>query len=85
MDQDGNGLNKGGPWWRPIMIFYIKATSWIALPLILAVFAGNYVSKSIGSQTIFFIFVMIGFGITCFGIYREIKKYKNDLDKEDGK
>jgi len=86
MEPDSNNSNKnnlsrhGGMNWKPIIVFYIKATSWIAIPLILAVLVGNYVNKSIGSQTLFFIFVMAGFGISCFGIYREIKKYKKDLD-----
>jgi uncharacterized BrkB/YihY/UPF0761 family membrane protein len=52
------------------------------LPLLFGVLAGGYVGKSVGSQTVFFLFVMFGFFITCFGIYREIKKYKKDLDKK---
>ena len=45
-----------------------------------AVIGGGYVGKSLGSQTIFFVFVIIGFLITCFGIYREIRVYKKGLD-----
>jgi hypothetical protein len=80
MEQDSSNFNKNGVWWKPIMIFYVKITSWIAIPLILAILVGNYIGKSIGNQTLFFIFIMIGFGISCFGIYREIKKYKKNLD-----
>ncbi|MEK7572493.1 MAG: hypothetical protein AAB493_01400 [Patescibacteria group bacterium] len=80
MEPDNNNSNKNNVWWKPIMVFYVKITSWIAIPLILAVLAGNYASKSIGSQTLFFIFVMTGFGISCFGIYKEIKRYKKKLD-----
>ncbi len=28
---------------------------------------------------------MAGFGVTCFGIYKEIKKYKRGLDLHPGK
>jgi len=61
------------------MVFYVKTTSWIIIPLVLGLIFGNYVSNSTGSQTLFFISIMIGFGITCFGIYKEIKEYKKSL------
>jgi len=67
--------------WKPIMAFYVKTTAWIIVPLILAMFGGEYLSKEMGSQIMFFILVMAGFGITCFGVYKEIKKYKDGLDK----
>ncbi|MEI6580581.1 MAG: hypothetical protein WCO07_00195 [bacterium] len=79
MEQDSNNSNKNWALWKPVVVFYVKTTSWIIIPLILAVFLGKYVSESIGSQFIFFICLMIGFGITCFGIYREINQYKKDL------
>lgn len=67
-------------WWRPVMLFYAKTTSWIILPLVLSILGGRYVSKTIGSQVVFFLFVIFGFLITCFGIYREIKNYKKTID-----
>ena len=66
--------------WKPIMIFYAKTTSWIIFPLILAVLASNYLNKT-ENQTVFLVFLMIGFGITCSGVYKEIKQYKKDLEK----
>ena len=68
--------------WRPIIFFYVKTTSWIIFPLLLGLLLGKYVRNTYGSQTLFLACLMIGFGITCFGIYREIKKYKKDLDKK---
>jgi len=93
MDKNKDNLNKdnlprqgGGSWWKPVMIFYVKTTSWIIFPLVLAFLIGNYFSKSVGSQTLFLVCVMAGFGISCFGIYREIKQYKKDLEnKNDNK
>jgi len=88
--EENNNLNKENSfinqnnknWWRPVLFFYVKTTSWIIFPLILAMLAGKYVSSSFGSQTLFFVFVMLGFGITCFGVYREIKQYKKSLEKK---
>ena len=81
MEENKENFNKKeGAWWKPVMIFYAKTTSWIIFPLVLGVLGGQYVSKSVGSQVIFFIFVILGFLITCLGIYREINQYKKGLD-----
>jgi len=82
MNEIKNNFNKDNSWWKPVLLFYAKTSSWIVFPLVLGVLAGNYVGQSVGSQTLFFAFIMMGFGITCFGIYREIKKYKKDLEKK---
>lgn len=68
--------------WRPVIIFYAKTTSWIIFPLVLGVLGGSFVSDSMGSQALFFIFIMIGFFITCYGIYREVKQYRKEFFPE---
>ena len=85
VEKDQNNLNEDKYWWKPVMFFYAKTTSWIIFPLILALLIGRYFGQSFGSQLFFFLCVIAGFGITCFGIYREIKQYKKDLDKGNEK
>jgi len=93
MEEDNQNINKEKNnqfqnekgYWRPVMLFYAKTTSWVIFPLILAVLGGKYVGKTFESQSLFFIFVALGFLITCFGIYREIKKYKKNLEEKNGK
>ncbi|KKR62593.1 MAG: hypothetical protein UU01_C0005G0032 [Parcubacteria group bacterium GW2011_GWA2_40_37] len=65
--------------WKPVMIFYTKTTSWIVLSLLIGLIVGKFTKN----QILLFIFLMIGFGITCSGIYKEIKEYKKQLDKEN--
>lgn len=66
--------------WGPVISFYIKTTSWIIIPLIFAIFLSKYFS-----DTKLFLLVIVAFGITCFGIYKEIKDYKRNLNKnKDG-
>ena len=86
-DEKSEDLNKKNDksWLKPVLFFYAKTTSWIIFPLLIGVFGGQYVSKSVGSQVIFFVLVILGFLITCLGIYREIKNYKKSLDNSDGK
>lgn len=69
-------------WLRPVLTFYAKVTSWVIFPLVVAVLLGRYVSQSFGSQSWFFLAVIGGFLITCFGIYREVKEYKKTLDND---
>ena len=81
LDKENTGGYKDGKdWWKPVMFFYVKTTSWIVLPLVFGVIAGGYVGRSVGSQLVFFLFLMSGFAITCYGIYREIKEYKKILN-----
>ena len=89
MDEDKQNFNNtglprqgGADWYRPVMFFYVKTTSWIILPLVLGLILGQYVNKSTGSQTLFFGIMFFGFLITCYGIYREVKTYLKDLEKE---
>ena len=77
MEEEKKNLNSNKHYWRPVLVFYAKTTAWIVLPLILAVIAGRNMNSKLS-----FVLVMIGFGISCFGIYREIKEYKKDLDKK---
>ena len=62
--------------WTPIILFYVKTTSWIVLPLVIAVLVSRKIAPGYH-----LLFVALGFGITCYGIYKEIKQYKKDLDK----
>ena len=48
--------------WKPVIVFYVKTTSWIVLPLVVGLLAGRFTE----SQALFFIFLIIGFGLACF-------------------
>jgi hypothetical protein len=64
--------------WRPVIFFYVRTTSWIILPLLIAIIFSKKISPEL-----YFLFVILGFGITCFGIYKEIKQYKKYLTEDD--
>ncbi len=69
--------------YKPVLVFYAKTTSWVIIPLLIAVILGKYASRSTGNEMLFFGAVVLGFIITIYGIYGEIKKYKKDLEIED--
>lgn len=64
-------------WYRPALFFYAKVTGWIVVPLVLAVVVNRYT----GSQFLFFILLAIAFIFTIYGIYREIKVYKKEIEQ----
>lgn len=85
MSEDKDKLNtegKDAAWWKPVMIFYAKTAGWIMIPLVISILLGGYVKQSTESQMLFFVSIMAGFAITCYGIYREIKEYKRGLDEK---
>ena len=80
MAENEKKLNTDNSYWKPVMVFYAKTTSWVILPLVIAVLLSKFTSFG---QNWFFILVMLGFGVTCSGIYREIKDYKKQLEQSD--
>ena len=68
--------------YQPVMVFFAKTTSWVAVPAILALLIKKYLNIS---QIVFFIIIGIAFILTIYGIYREIKLYQKDLTKEDSR
>ena len=66
--------------YQPVMVFFAKTTSWVAVPAILALLIKKYLNIS---QILFFIIIGLAFVLTIFGIYKEIKDYKKTLEKND--
>lgn len=67
-------------WWKPAMFFYAKVTSWIIIPVVLAWSFEKFFIKN-DNPIIFFLLILISFCFTCYGIYKEIKIYKEKVDK----
>jgi hypothetical protein len=67
--------------WRPVFLFYGKTTIWIIGPLLIGLFLGGYLREVFEKQIYFILSVFIAFFVTIFGIYKEIKEYKETLNK----
>lgn len=83
--QEKNKEEEDDDWWRPAMFFYIKVTSWIVVPIIVAFLLKRFALGGMMSQIGFFVLIAIGFLISCFGIYREINIYKDEVNNENNK
>lgn len=78
MEADNGQKKKDTFTWRPVILFYARTTGWIVIPLIVALVLGRAVAPALE-----LVFVLAGFAITCYGIYREVREYKQSLAKED--
>lgn len=79
MEEKKENLKQNKMDWSPIISFYIKVTSWIVIPAILAFLLKNNLT---GIK--FILLIIFSFLITCFGIYKEVKNYQSSIEKKDG-
>ena len=78
---DNNKIEK--PWWRDGVIIFAKVSAYIAGPIIVASLLGKYLDNKYNTGSIlFFILIGIAFISTILMIWREMKVYKKNLDKE---
>ena len=74
-------INREAPWWRDGVLIFVKVSAYIAVPIILASFAGKYLDEKYNSgNLIFFCLIIIAFISTMYLIWREVKVYKNKIE-----
>ncbi len=71
-------LDKKEKDWKVIaLVFYAKTTAWILIPALLSLFVKNFFN--LNSQFIFPILIGLSFGVSCYGIFKEVKNYQKSL------
>lgn len=84
MDKIENNQNTFGPWWKPAMQILGQVSTWIVVPIVLALVFGKMLDTRFGTEPIIFlVFAGIGFFVTCFGMYRVVKDYNKKLQDID--
>ncbi|MEK7471287.1 MAG: AtpZ/AtpI family protein [Patescibacteria group bacterium] len=80
MSKIENNQNSSGPWWKPAMEILGEVSTWIVVPIVLALVFGKMLDVRFGTKpVIFLVFAGIGFLVTCFGMYRVVKNYIKKL------
>lgn len=69
-------------WWVPAIMYYVRVTAWIALPIISVLVLDIYVDIS-ASRSLFILAIISAFILSVFGILNEVKRYKKSLDTKD--
>jgi hypothetical protein len=69
-------------WWVPAIMYYVRVTTWIALPIISVLVLDRYIDIS-ASRSLFALALISAFVLSVYGILNEVKRYKKSLDTKD--
>ena len=83
MVEDNKNFNKG-PWWKQGVEIFSEISTWIAVPIILALIAGKALDRYYGTKPVLLlVFAGASFLISSFGIVRAVKRYAAKIKKEE--
>lgn len=86
MTEDNSNSNNSGPWWKPGMQIMGEVSTWIIVPIVLALVFGKMLDAHFGTKPIIFlVFAGLGFMTTCLGIFKVTKNYTKKLKAEEKK
>jgi F0F1-type ATP synthase assembly protein I len=75
--------NKKGIWWKPAVEIFSEISTWIAVPIILALIVGKALDNRYGTKPwMLLILAGIGFLFSSFGIVRAVKKFVEKTKEE---
>ena len=75
--------NKNSIWWKPAVEIFSEISTWIAVPIILALIAGKALDNHYGTKPwMLLILAGVGFLISSFGIVRTVKRYMKKITEE---
>lgn len=70
-------------WWQPALVIFFQVTGWIAVPIIIALFAGKALDEKYGTEPwVFLGLTAVAFVISCLGIVRITIRYTKKIEKE---
>ena len=82
METEENKKEKG-IWWKPAVEIFSEISTWIAVPIILAVIAGKALDKHYNTAPWMLLgFTGIAFLTSSFGIVRAVKKFIEKTKEE---
>ncbi len=71
------------PWWQPALMMSLKLSGWIAAPVIIAVFLGEWLDKKYGTEPwLFLASVGVAFVISMAGLVVEAGKEFRKIEKD---
>lgn len=87
MEDNKKNLNKtGGTSWVSAIRIFSEVSTWIVVPIILAVILGKHFDARYGTgHWMLLSFAGVSFLISSYGIVRAVKKYSIQIKKDDGK
>ena len=75
-----NNQNNNGPWWKPGMQIFSEVSTWIAVPIILALVVGKYLDNRYDTKpTLLLLSAGISFLISAYGIVKSVKNFTKKI------
>ncbi len=83
MEDNQQNIQNGGPWWKPAVQIFSDVSTWIVVPIVLALIFGKMLDAHFGTKPVVFLCLAgAAFLFSCYKIYRVVKDYiKNLQDK----
>ena len=74
--------NSVGAWWAPAVEILVRVSSYIVVPIIIALILGKNLDKYFDTRPYIFIsLISFSFLFSCYGIYKVMKDYSEKLKK----
>ncbi len=73
--------NQNNQWLKDGIIVFVKVSSYITIPIVVASLVGNFLEKKYNNDLLFFILIGISFLITIYLIWREPISYREKYNK----
>jgi len=79
-ESNSSDNSTGGPWWKQGMQMFSEISTWIAVPIILAVIGGKALDEHLGTKHLFLLlFAGLAFLLSAYGIIKTVKAYTSKI------
>ncbi len=82
-DHTEESLDAEQAWWKPALVLFSEVTGWIVIPLIAALYGGQYLDERQGTTNVYFLsLTAAAFIISCVGIGILGAKYIRQMERD---
>lgn len=82
-NKNGSLSHQGGIWWKPAVQIFSEVSTWIAVPIIVALIIGKALDNHYGTKPLMLLILAgIGFLISSYGIVKAVKKFIEKTKQE---
>lgn len=78
--------NDNKPWWQPAIMVFAQVSAWIAGPIIIALYLGEWLDNKYNTGNLYFyICISVAFVSTNVGLVINVIKYAKKIETLSGK
>jgi len=80
MVENQNSNQGGGPWWKPAMQIFSEISTWIFVPIILALIGGKALDAHYDTKPVFLLVLAgLAFLVSAYGIVKAVRNFTNKI------